>query len=755
MSPLGKEEAGSAEETTIDDSTNAATIEQLELDLELLDLAAHRKFTVEETGHNLDHEVLQKSFPDVHYPGEQTVADPNLDAVSKLRVSNVEDVHEERDLQIIQKHQEMGSDDEPEASAIIASLQEEIMKLKPQLQLAEQREALAKNTATELVMELQNLKLVVEAVQLQDSKSPANSLSRQKDVEARALENWEMATTRLLEYLNEGDHALTEAVNEMEGLRSESLLLGDASPSRMHLKLMMTSPSPSRMHLKHMMMTSPSPSRMQLMHMMTSPSPSLSPQAIAAGSKWKGSVRNYQGLEKKLNVCSVLLAWLSGKMVTDSSAKVELNCFQEKRSLLSSFENDLQVDPSNALLKEADSKTEVQIDVQIPLLENKGTSCLELSTLCDGMEQSQSKTVLAQMRGEISNLKVELMGCETKRERLAMEKNELALKLERTEEMWRKSSMVLSTLVCWSQDCRVADQEVQRLKSAELDALLQERDNQITRLRSDIDKSAAQVREHMHEFELLLSHNQRWMLDLDEARREIINKDQALLDMQNDFMKVQEELVQCEDRRLRLDLEKGTLEIQVTVSGEALEALREKVTLITEQLQVSEGNVMEMTTTQAAMAIAQENWALEKERIETHAKEVEEKCRNLEEELEAARNELYTIQAQLSEAESQKTTLFQKGNRLAAELEDEIRAWKHRAEECDQEVFCNLHPYDAINSIQLTSSIASEVIGQTLPLQLEVVFIVLLYPWAFWQLLRSLVFLRKIIAFWCLCCSLR
>jgi predicted nucleic acid-binding Zn-ribbon protein len=685
MSPLGKEEAGSAQGTTTDDTTNAATIEQLELDLELLDLAAHRKVSVEETGHNPDHEILQKSSPDVHYPGEQTVEDQNLDAISKLKVSDVEDVQGERDLQSIQKHQKMGSDDEPEASAIITSLQEELMKLKPQLQLGEQREAVAKNTATELVTELQNVQLVVEADQRQESESPANSLSRQKDVEARALQNWEVATTRLLEYLNEGDHALTEAVNEMEGLRSESLLLGDASPSRMHLKLMMTSPSPSRMHFKHMMMTSPSPSRMQLKHMMTSPSPS--PQAVAPGSKGKGSVTDHQGLEKKLNVCSVLLSWLSEKMATDSSAKVELNCVEEKRSLLSSFENDHQVDPSNALLKEADSKTEVEIYVQTPLLENKGTSSLGLSTLFDGVQQSQSETDLAQMRGEISNLKVELMGCETKRERLAMEKNELALKLERTEEMWNKSSMVLSTLVCWSLDCRVADQEVQRLKTAEFDASLQERDNQITGLRSDIEKSAAQVREHMHEFELLLSHNQRWMLDLDEARKEIINKDQALLEMQNELMKVQEELVQCEDQRLRLDVEKGKLEIQVTESGEALEALREKVTLITEQLQVSEGKVVEMTTTQAAMAIAQENWALQKEGLESHAKEVEEKSRNLEEELEAARIELYTIQAQLSEAESQKTTLFQEGNRVAAELEDEIQAWKHCAEERDREVF--------------------------------------------------------------------
>lgn len=688
MSPLGKEEAGSAQGTTTDDTTNAVTIEQLELDLELLDLAAHRKVTVEETGHNPDHEILQKSSPDVHYPGEQTVEDQNLDAISKLEVSDVEDVQGERDLQSIQKHQKMGSDDVPEASAIITSLQEELMKLKPQLQLGEQREAVAKNTATELITELQNVELVVEAVQRQESKSPANSLSRQKDVEARALQNWEVATTRLLEYLNEGDHALTEAVNEMESLRSESLLLGDASPSRMHLKLMMTSPSPSRMHLKHMMMTSPSPSRMQLKHMMTSPSP----QAVAAGSKGKGSVTNHRGLEKKLNVFSVLLSWLSEKMVTDSSAKVELNCVEEKRSLLSSFEDDLQVDPSNALLKEADSKTEVEIYVQTPLLENKGTSSLELSTLFDGVQQSQSETVLAQMRGEISNLKIELMGCETKRERLAIEKNELALKLERTEEMWNKSSMVLSTLVCWSLDCRVADQEVQRLKNAEFDASLQERDNQITGLRSDIEKSAAQVREHMHEFELLLSHNQRWMLDLDEARKEIINKDQALLEMQNEFMKVQEELVQCEDRRLRLDVVKGKLEIQVTESGEALEALREKVTLITEQLQVSEGKVVEMTTTQAAMAIAQENWALQKEGFESHAKEVEEKSRNLEEELEAARFELYTIQAQLSEAESQKTTLLQEGNRVAAELEDEIQAWKHCAEECDQEVFVSFIP---------------------------------------------------------------
>ena len=674
MSPLGKEEAGSAQGTATDDTTNAATIQQLELDLELLDLAAHRKVSVGETGHNPDHEILHKSSPDVHYPGEQTVEDQNLDAISEIKVSDVEDVQGERDLQSIQKHQKMGSDDENEASAIITCLQEE---------LGEQREAVAKNTATELVTELQNAKLVVEAVQRQESESPANSLSRQKDVEARALQNWEVATTRLLEYLNEGDHALTEAVNEMEGLRSESLLLGDASPSRMHLKLMMASPSPSRMYLKHMMMNSPSPSRMQLKHMMTSPSP----QAVAAGSKGKGSVANHQGLEKKLKVCSVLLSWLSEKMATDSSAKVELNCVEEKRSLLSSFENDLQVDPSNALLKEADSKTEVEIYVQTPLPEYKGTSSLELSTLFDGVQQSQSETDLAQMRGEISNLKVELMGCETKRERLAMEKNELALKLERTEEMWNKSSMVLSTLVCWSLDCRVADQEVQRLKNAEFDASLQERDNQITGLRSDIDKSAAQVREHMHEFELLLSHNQRWMLDLDEARKEIINKDQALLEMQNEFMKVQEELVQCEDRRLRLDVEKGKLEIQVTESGEALEALREKVTLITEQLQVSEGKVVEMTTTQAAMAIAQENWALQKEGLESHAKEVEEKSRNLEEELEAARIELYTIQAQLSEAESQKTTLFQEGNRVAAELEDEIQAWKHCAKECDQEVF--------------------------------------------------------------------
>ena len=674
MSPLGKEEAGSAQGTATDDTTNAATIQQLELDLELLDLAAHRKVSVGETGHNPDHEILHKSSPDVHYPGEQTVEDQNLDAISEIKVSDVEDVQGERDLQSIQKHQKMGSDDEPEASAIITSLQEE---------LGEQREDVAKNTATELVTELQDVKLVVEAVQRQGSESPANSLSGQKDVEARALQNWEVATTRLLEYLNEGDHALTEAVNEMEGLRSESLLLGDASPSRMHLKLMMASPSPSRMYLKHMMMNSPSPSRMQLKHMMTSPSP----QAVAAGSKGKGSVANHQGLEKKLKVCSVLLSWLSEKMATDSSAKVELNCVEEKRSLLSSFENDLQVDPSNALLKEADSKTEVEIYVQTPLPEYKGTSSLELSTLFDGVQQSQSETDLAQMRGEISNLKVELMGCETKRERLAMEKNELALKLERTEEMWNKSSMVLSTLVCWSLDCRVADQEVQRLKNAEFDASLQERDNQITGLRSDIDKSAAQVREHMHEFELLLSHNQRWMLDLDEARKEIINKDQALLEMQNEFMKVQEELVQCEDRRLRLDVEKGKLEIQVTESGEALEALREKVTLITEQLQVSEGKVVEMTTTQAAMAIAQENWALQKEGLESHAKEVEEKSRNLEEELEAARIELYTIQAQLSEAESQKTTLFQEGNRVAAELEDEIQAWKHCAKECDQEVF--------------------------------------------------------------------
>ena len=674
MSPLGKEEAGSAQGTATDDTTNAATIQQLELDLELLDLAAHRKVSVGETGHNPDHEILHKSSPDVHYPDEQTVEDQNLDAISEIKVSDVEDVQGERDLQSIQKHQKMGSDDEPEASAIITSLQEE---------LGEQREDVAKNTATELVTELQDVKLVVEAVQRQGSESPANSLSGQKDVEARALQNWEVATTRLLEYLNEGDHALTEAVNEMEGLRSESLLLGDASPSRMHLKLMMASPSPSRMYLKHMMMNSPSPSRMQLKHMMTSPSP----QAVAAGSKGKGSVANHQGLEKKLKVCSVLLSWLSEKMATDSSAKVELNCVEEKRSLLSSFENDLQVDPSNALLKEADSKTEVEIYVQTPLPEYKGTSSLELSTLFDGVQQSQSETDLAQMRGEISNLKVELMGCETKRERLAMEKNELALKLERTEEMWNKSSMVLSTLVCWSLDCRVADQEVQRLKNAEFDASLQERDNQITGLRSDIEKSAAQVREHMHEFELLLSHNQRWMLDLDEARKEIINKDQALLEMQNEFMKVQEELVQCEDRRLRLDVEKGKLEIQVTESGEALEALREKVTLITEQLQVSEGKVVEMTTTQAAMAIAQENWALQKEGLESHAKEVEEKSRNLEEELEAARIELYTIQAQLSEAESQKTTLFQEGNRVAAELEDEIQAWKHCAKECDQEVF--------------------------------------------------------------------
>ena len=680
---MGKEEAGSAQVTTIDDTTNAATIEQLELDLELLDLAAHRKVNVEETGDKPDHEILQKSSPEVHYPGEQTVEDQNLDAISKHKVSDVEDVQGERDLQSIQKHQKMGSDDEPEASAIITSLQEELMKQKPQLQLGEQREAVAKNTATELVTELQNVKLVVEAVQRQESKSPADSLSRQKDVEARALQNWEVATTRLLEYLNEGDHALTEAVNEMEGLRSESLLLGDASPSRMHLKLMMTSPSPSRMHLKHMMMTSPSPSRMQLKHMITSPSP----QAVAAGSKMKGNVTNQQGLEKKLNVCSVLLSWLSEKMVTDSSAKVELNSVEEKRSLLSRFENDLQVDPSNALLKKADSKTEVEIYVQTPLLENKGTSSLELSTLFDGVQQSQSETVLAQMRGEISSLKVELMGCETKRERLVIEKNELALKLESAEELWNKSSMVLSTLVCWSLDCRVADQEVQRLKNAEFDASLQERDNQITGLRSDIDKSAAQVKEHMHEFELLLSHNQRWMLDLDEARKEIIIKDQALLEMQNEFMKVQEELVQCEDRRLRLDVEKGKLETQVTESGEALEALREKVTLITEQLQVSEGKVVEMTTTQAAMAIAQENWALQKEGLESHAKEVEEKSRNLEEELEAARIELYTIQAQLSEAESQKTTLFEEGNRVAAELEDEIQAWKHSAEECDQEVF--------------------------------------------------------------------
>lgn len=613
---------------------------------------------------------------------------------------------EEKDSQI-NVEQEIDIAESETALAII-SLQEEIIKLQNEVAAAVQNEDLAKESIAELVAELQILK--VKAAQ-EDSEMVASHnriSSAEKHVETEPLKKeWEIATARLLEHLTEGEHALTEAVHEMDGIMEDSLSQTTMYPSERQFQqvaVQMLEKNKTADFLQMQLqqardLVTDAERKVQALSKLANDL-NLDPckQSEILQQKVAASEAKLRDLERTSTASSIMLWWLLEKpermrvelergSVEVSSLQLEadgtVTRIEESDCLLPKFQN--QLDHDQVLLKAAEEEAVVKLSVHNQSLEDLDRHKHELVAVMEHKEQKDVQ--LVQIQEENSNLHLELGGWKTKFVQLSVEKDRLEVLRIEDGEKWEKVSTVASIMVCWLRKKIEVDQDLQNSLGAEFGIKLEEKERVISDLKSQMVINQAVLERGEEKLKSMLDECRSLRLDLETASNGIEQKDLSLVAMRMDVTKLQEDLISCEIQRLQLAQAKERLEAEGAESGEALEALKQKVSQVEMQLQVAEGAVKEMVTAQEGLAVAQEEWMLEKAGLVAAAKETLERNLKLEQELKFAYDELDKIQTEIYDSEAREFAVEEERNSLVTKLKGKVAALQLRVDTSELQVF--------------------------------------------------------------------
>lgn len=562
---------------------------------------------------------------------------------------------------------------------VIRSLLEEIVKLKAHVITAEQTTPASKWNSSELVKELLNSILVIQAVQEERKKWAAQNeaLLKEMDTATRARQEGEAATSRLLEHLYEGEHALTDAVREMEGILDDSLSQPtalDRVQEREHLNV-------------------------QQLDMTT---PDITSQKHADQVKQEGEHAQVNSIKRSFSICTTMLSWFSETLSAESTTKDTLMTLNErameelgkKDSLILSLQSQLErasvylFDRDSLVsklqyeqgrnqerLREADAQAGAAANVHVKLLDDIEKLRLEVTTVSKRMEDSELE--LAQVQDVLTDLKVELIGCERKREELAVEREQLAAEVFYEREIFERSCTVSATMVWWLQNKLAADEEAQKLNSEEISFRVSERDRMVM---NQSTEDTMMPEDHMKKREILINHNSEHMQEVNDIRDEIAAKDSLLGDMQTNILRLQEELSASEDLSLHLAMEKEKLQMQLSECAQISKALEGELSRVQTDLQAAEVKVVELAIVQAGMLIVQEEWGLGKQGLEREAREAKQRCTQLQQELERTHNLSQKFEVELEEAHTQETVLREEKGAALINLEEELRRAQISAE---------------------------------------------------------------------------
>lgn len=275
---------------------------------------------------------------------------------------------------------------ESETVLAITSMQAELVGLKAEAELADKELAAAKGTASDLGSQLDSMRMMLKDVQSESLQAAEKyeSTLKVKDSEIEALrKDWQSATVELIDYLAEGDQALSEASLEMEQIFCD-YLPSSARSSRDSLNKSRTSEKRKAVEqLKHQLqhaqeLAKDTEGRVRVLSeaafaMATAQAQEtprklhhLSVQAAEAMEVLQGEVDSSRQklleFEKNATVMSVLVRWLAesveAKEMAGSTARAELKeteiVMNEKELLLSQLRNAQETDQS--LLRESEGK---------------------------------------------------------------------------------------------------------------------------------------------------------------------------------------------------------------------------------------------------------------------------------------------------------------------------------------------------------------------------------------------------------------
>jgi hypothetical protein len=610
-----------------------------------------------------------------------------------------------------------------ELKTVLRSLLEEIVKLKPQAVVAEQSKAAAKLNSSELVKELQSSILVIQAVQ-EDSKNWAaqnEALLKEKDMATRARQEWEVATSRLLEHLHEGEHALTDAVREMEGILDDSLNQPSAldrvrerdmiTPDKANQFDMSTPDKAKELDMttldkaKQLDMTTPDKAK-QLD--MTTPDKAKQKDTDQARQEGGNQINS---IKRSFAICTTMLSWFSENLTVECTAKDTLmmqndhakeelrdkDCLisrlqsQLERATVSLFQKDSLVsklqheqDRDQEHVREADAQLTAAVDVQAKLLDEIEKHRLELVTVSKRMEDTELE--LAQMQDVLTGLQLELICCEGKREELTTEREQCALAFSRDRELLERSCTVAATIAWWLQSKMSSEGEAEKLNYDEFTFQVSQRDRMIINLQEEITEKTMLLKDHMGNEEILVNQKIQHMQEISNTRNEIAAKDSLLVVMQDNIRRLQEQLSASEDRSSNLAMEKEKLQIQLSESSEMSRAIEGVLSRVQRDLQEAEAKIVELAIAQAGMLIVQEEWGLEKEALECDTRVAQQRCALLEQELELARNMSQKFETELEEAKALEAVRLEERDATATNLQEELKRTQFSAEEFKDQV---------------------------------------------------------------------
>ena len=559
----------------------------------------------------------------------------------------------------------------------IRSLLEEIVKLMPQVVIAERTKAVGELNVLELVKELQTSILVIQAVQEEKTNWAAQNeaLLKEKDMATRERRDWEAATSMLLEQLHEGEHALTDAVREMEGILDDSL----SQPTALDRV-----GERERFNFNQFDTTTPEKTK----------------QKDAVPARQEGGNDQVNKIERSFAVFTTMLSWFSETLTVECAAKDTLmaqidrgeeelgnkDCLisslqsQLERATLSLFEKDSLVfklpheaqDRDREHLLKAEAQAVAAVNVQASLLDEIEKHRLELGTTLKRMEGTELE--LAQVQGGLTGLQVELISSERKMEELAMEKEQFASAFSCDKEILERSCTVAATLVWWLQTKMAANEEAQKLNNEETTFQVSERGSMVMNLQDEIIEKTMLLKDHMETKEILINQNQELIQEINNTRNEIAAKDSLLGVIQTTVLRLQKELSASEDQSLHLAMEKEKLQVQMSESAEISKALEGVLSRVQRNLQETEAKVVELAIVQAGLLIVQEEWGLEKEALERDATEAKQRCTQLEQELDLARNMSQKFEIELLEAKAQETVLREERDAAVKNFQEEQKS---------------------------------------------------------------------------------
>ncbi|KAG0605936.1 hypothetical protein M758_9G099600 [Ceratodon purpureus] len=648
------------------------TISQLEKDLLSLDLLSESRCTPLKTssiGTASDglENVAEDYSETLDTQGEQpSDLEHSSNCIVKLNFAQEEDERTENGASLETSERELGAVEsvitesqevrtlpvnyvksvDVDTMSAIRSLVEEIVKLKPQVAVAEQSMAAAKLNASELINELQSSMLVIKAVQEESKNWAAQSeaLLKEKDMAARARQEWEVATARLLENLHEGEHALTDAVREMEGILDDSLnqpTALDIVREREHL------------NLQQFDMTTPDKAKQE---------------DADQNERAKGELGDKDCL-------------ISNLQLELERATVNL---VEKDLLISRLQ--LEQDRDREHVREADAQVVAAVSEQSTLPHEIEKHRLELTTVSKRMEDTELD--LAHMQDVWTGVPVELCSCERKEELIA-EKVQFAAASSCATEQLERSCAVATTMVWWLQNKISADGEAQKLNYERLTSQVSDQDRMIMNLREEVTEKTTLLKGHTGNEEILTNQNLKQMQEINHTRNEIRAKDTLLGVMQTNALRLQEELSASEDRSLHLTMDKEKLQIQLSESAEISRALEEALLRVQKDLQEAEAKVVELAVAQAGILIVQEQWGLEKGALERATREAQQKCIQLEQELELARQLSQKCAIELEEAKAQETLQREETDAAVTKLHKELKRTQISAEDFKNQLEVN------------------------------------------------------------------